>query len=131
MTDEHESGSGIIDAYFAAMRRGAGAESEMMALFAADAVYVEPFTGVGEPAVGREAIRERLRAGWEQPLPDLELDVLEIEVEGATATSRWECRSSALPGPVRGTDRYEFGDGVITRLVVEIDDPPTPSDRRD
>lgn len=121
---ERERETDTIDAYYSAMRRGAEAEADMMELFAADAVYVEPFTGRTEPAVGREAIRARLRAGWEQPLPDLELDVLQVRVEGASATTRWECRSPGLPGPVRGTDRYEFVDGLIARLVVELDEPP-------
>jgi hypothetical protein len=114
----------LVGAYFAAMRRGADAEDEMMALFDRDAVYVEPFSGSDRPAVGRDEVRARLRQGWEQPLPDLELDVLAIEIEGDQATSRWECRSPALPGPVRGTDRYEFVDGRIARLEVVIDDRP-------
>jgi ketosteroid isomerase-like protein len=110
----------LIDRYFAAMRRGAAAEDEMMALFADDAVYIEPFTDVADPAVGKEAVRARLRRGWEHPLPDLELDVLEIEVDGQLARSRWECRSPALPGPVHGEDHYEIRDGKITRLEVRL-----------
>ncbi len=109
----------LVDRYFAAMRRGAAAEEDLVALFADDAVYVEPFSGE-EPARGRDAIRRRLRQGWEVPLPDLELDVLEVEVDGRRARSRWECRSPALPGPVRGEDRYEFADGRIARLEVRF-----------
>ena len=119
MTTERQ----VIDSYFAAMRRGAAAEEEMMALFADDAVYTEPFSGESEPAVGKEAVRARLRAGWEAPLPDLELDVLEVEVDGAVARTRWECRSPALPGPVQGEDRYEIREGRITRLEVTLLDP--------
>ena len=110
----------LIDRYFAAMRRGAAAEEEMMALFADDAVYVEPFTDAAGPAVGREAVRARLRLGWEYPLPDMELDVLEVEIDGPVARSRWECRSPALPAPVHGEDRYEIRDGKITRLEVRL-----------
>lgn len=109
----------VVDSYFAAMRRGAEAETEMMDLFADDAVYVEPFIG-GEPAVGKAAIRDRLRRGWEFPLPDLELDVIEVEVDGAVARTRWECRSPALPEPVQGEDRYEFVDSKISRLEVRL-----------
>lgn len=119
----------IIDRYFAAMRRGAPAEDEMLALFADDAIYDEPFSGQ-EPAVGRAAIRQRLRLGWETPLPDLELDVLEVEIRGSRATSRWECRSPGLPGPVQGEDRYHFRDGTITRLEVRfLDDTDGGDDR--
>lgn len=110
----------LISTYFAAMRRGASAEEEMMALFAEDAVYIEPFTGSSEPAVGKLAVRARLRAGWEAPLEDLELDVLEVEVDGPSARTRWECRSSSLPGPIQGEDRYEIRDGKITRLEVRL-----------
>ncbi len=109
----------MIDRYFAAMRRGPAAEDEMMALFTDNAVYDEPFSGQG-PAIGREAIRQRLRLGWETPLPDLELDVTGVEIRGSTATSRWECRSPGLPGPVQGEDRYEFQDGRINRLEVRF-----------
>jgi hypothetical protein len=112
----------IVERYFAAMRRGSDAEEEMLALFDADAVYTEPFTSP-EPAVGIEAIRARFRKGWETPLPDLELDVLSLEIDGSDARSTWECRSPALPGPVRGEDRYQIREGRITRLDVRMTEP--------
>lgn len=114
----------VIDGYFAAMRRGSEAEADMMALFAEDAVYIEPFTGTGTPAVGKEAVRARLRAGWQTPLPDMELEVLAVDVDGATARTRWECRSPALPAPIVGEDRYEIRHGLITRLEVRLIDAP-------
>ena len=115
----------LIQRYFAAMRRGAPAEEEMMALFAEDAVYVEPFTGESEPWVGKDAVRIALRRGWEQPLPDLELDVKRIDISGTRATAEWVCSSSALPDPIAGRDEYTIADGKITRLVVRIVDPPS------
>ena len=112
---------GVVGRYFAAMRRGAAAEEELVALFHADAVYSEPFSD-DAPAVGIDAIRARFRKGWEQPLPDMEIDVLSVEVDGLNARSRWECRSPALPEPVRGEDRYEIREGRIARLDVTISD---------
>ncbi len=110
-----------IGRYFAAMRQGRDAEADMMALFADDAVYVEPFSGVQEPAEGKTAILQRLQAGWNAPLPNMELDVQSIDVRGPSATSVWECRSSAFPSPVLGRDTYTFNvDGLIERLEVEI-----------
>lgn len=114
------TGSSIVEAYLAGMRRGPEAEDGMIALFTDDAVYEEPFTGLG-PAVGRAAIRERLRVGWQTPLPDMELDVVSIEVTGDRAIAKWECRSSAFHGPSRGTDEYAFRDGKISSLRVTID----------
>ena len=119
MSEPHET----LAAYFAAMRRGADAEADMLALFASDAVYEEPFSGQPQPARGIEEIRDRLRMGWADPLPDLELEVLSVDVVGDRASSQWECRSSALPGPVRGTDHYEFRDGRISLLRVSLDAP--------
>ncbi len=119
--DEGATGStGLVGRYFAAMRKGPTGERELMELFTDDAVYIEPFTGIAEPAVGRDAIRARLRTGWETPLPDLELDVFSVDVDGPTARAEWECRSTGLPGPVRGEDRYEIADGRIRRLEVRI-----------
>lgn len=111
----------LIERYFAAMRQGAAGAEELLALFAPDAVYIEPFTDE-DPAVGIEAIEQRFRTGWEFPLPDVELDVFELSVDGPTATARWECRSPGLPGPVRGNDRYELTDGLISRLEVTIEE---------
>lgn len=113
--------NGLVDRYFAAMRRGAAAEEEMMALFAADATYSEPFSGL-EPAVGKEAIRARLRSGWDHPLPDMELDVLSLEITDEGATSVWECRSSTFAHPQRGRDDYTIRDGLIVSLVVSLND---------
>jgi uncharacterized protein (TIGR02246 family) len=112
----------LVERYFAAMRRGAAAEEEMMALFSDDAVYVEPFTGEGEPWVGKESVRTALRRGWEQPLPDLELVVKRIEIRDGAATAEWVCTSPVLPGPVTGRDEYIIADGKITRLEVRIVD---------
>ena len=112
----------VVERYFAAMRRGSKAEGDLLALFHADATYIEPFTS-DAPAVGLDQIRQRFRKGWESPLPDLELDVLGIEIDGSVAISHWECRSPGLPRPMRGEDRYEIRDGRISRLEVRMVDP--------
>lgn len=116
----------VIERYFAAMRRGAAAEDEMMALFSDDAVYIEPFTGETEPWVGKESVRTALRRGWEQPLPDLELVVRRIDIRDGGATTEWVCTSPGLPGPVVGRDEYTIVDGKIARLEVRIADPEAP-----
>ncbi|MEO1064140.1 MAG: nuclear transport factor 2 family protein [Actinomycetota bacterium] len=121
MSADPETTNGrLVERYFAAMRVGAAAEDDMLSLFTDDAEYVEPFSGSPEPALGRAAIRDRLRSGWAAPPPDMELDVESVVVDGDRATSTWECRSPAFPRPVRGLDEYEFRDGRISRLVVRI-----------
>ena len=119
MADEHK----VIERYFTAMRRGSVAETEMMELFAEGAVYIEPFTGESRPWVGKDSIREALRRGWAEPLPDLELSVQRVDIRDGQATSAWICRSPALPAPVHGRDEYTIVDGRITRLEVKIVDP--------
>lgn len=110
----------VVNGYFAAMRKGSSAEEEMMALFTEDVIFIEPFTDNDEPAIGKEAVRARLRRGWEFPLPEVELDVLAIEVDGPGARTRWECRSPALPRPIQGEDQYTIRDGKIARLEVRL-----------
>lgn len=113
------SNDDVVRRYFSAMRRGAVAESELLALFHEDATYAEPFTS-NQPAIGIQQIRQRFVDGWKHPLPELELDVLGIDIDGSFATSRWECRSPALDRPMRGEDRYEIRDGRIARLEVRL-----------
>jgi ketosteroid isomerase-like protein len=125
--DPAASPEATVARYFAAMRRGAEAEDEMMSLFTDDAEYVEPFSGEPRTAIGKDAIRSTLRAGWEQPLPDMTLTVQRIEINGTHVTSTWTCTSPVFSAPMRGTDRYEIVDGKIARLVVELDGPPSAS----
>ena len=123
--DEREAASGddrdVVERYFAAMRRGSDAEHELLSLFAEDAVYVEPFSGEVRRWVGVDEIRAALRAGWETPMPDMTLEVRQIEVTGDGARSAWTCTAEALGGAVDGSDLYEIVDGRITRLEVRID----------
>jgi hypothetical protein len=47
----------LVERYFRAMQRGQEGEEELVALFAEDAVYVEPFSGEQAPHVGRAEIQ--------------------------------------------------------------------------
>lgn len=111
----------IIERYFAAMRQGPGGKADLLALFDDDAVYREPFVDPENPAEGRQAIEERLTSSWQDPPPDMELDVLTVDIDGAGAEVTWECRSPVFDGPVRGVDRYRFQDGRIAELDVRLD----------
>jgi ketosteroid isomerase-like protein len=111
----------IIGRFFNAMQTGAASEAQMMALFANDAVYVEPFTGAPARHVGKAAVREALSAGWSHPLPDMTITVDDVEVDGPTVTARWTCRSPALPGGQgSGVNVFTLKDGLIASLETRL-----------
>lgn len=118
----------IIDQYFVAMRRGPDGQADLLSLFADEAIYDEPFVAPGSPAEGKAAIRDRLATSWQNPPPDLELDVLTVTVDGSRAEVRWECRSPVFDNPVRGVDRYRFDQGRIVELRVTIENDDENSD---
>ncbi len=102
------------------MQGGEAAGDQLLALFAADAVYVEPFSGTERTHEGRAAIEACFRAGWAQTPPELTLEVNRVDVDGAVVRSEWTCRSPAFPAPVRGVDVCTVQDGRIARLEVRF-----------
>lgn len=114
----NEPDRALIERYFAAMRAGPAGEEALLDLFTDDAVYVEPFTGERRTHVGIEAIRACLRASWQEAPPDMQLTVERMDLDGTQIRAEWICTSPALPGPMRGVDRYTLRDGRIARLEV-------------
>lgn len=110
----------VVDAYFKAMAAGAEAADELFALFASDAVYVEPFSGETRTHTGRPAIEAYLQASWSSAPEDMTLEVDRIDVDGNVVVSEWTCRSPAFPAPVRGRDRCVVEGGHIAQLEVEF-----------
>ena len=107
--------------FFTAMQAGATAESEMMALFAEDAVYVEPFSGSTQTHDGKSAIRAAMSAGWKHPLPDMRIEIDRVDISGAVVTATWTCHSPALPGGKgRGQNVFTFKNGWIIRLETQL-----------
>lgn len=107
----------LVQRFFHAMQAGPDGADALLALFADDAVYVEPFSGEERTHEGLDAIREALRPGWEQPLPDLTITVDRVDTEGDRVTAEWTCRSPALPGGEgRGTNVFHVDGGQIRRL---------------
>jgi SnoaL-like domain len=116
----------IVEGWFQAMRRGRDGEAELIALFAVDARYTEPFSG--RTHRGHDAIRDYFSTSWDEAPADLVLTVDRVDVQGQRAVARWCCRSPALPGPVWGEDRYLVEAGKIRELVtVFIDAPDRPA----
>lgn len=114
----------VVQRYFEAMQAGPSDAEALFGLFADDAVYVEPFTGfaTGESHTheGRPAIEACIRGSWENPPPDLELQVNRIDVDGAVVRSEWTCTSPAFEAPVKGVDVCTVADGRIARLEVAL-----------
>lgn len=88
----------LVERYFRAMQRGPEGEEELVALFAEDAVYVEPFSGDQAPHVGRAEIQAWLHASWDHSPPELTLRVDRVRVDGDQVEAAWTCTSPALPG---------------------------------
>lgn len=114
----------IVENLFRAMQRGPDGEEEMMALFADDAVFIEPFTGAVQTHTGKAAVRAAFRASWEAPVPDLRLVLDRVDVDGETVLADWTCTSPAFPTPMRGQDRFTLRDGRIARLEIVITEAP-------
>lgn len=111
----------LVRRFFRQMQSGAAGEREMMALFAEDAVYIEPFSGRERTHHGKEAIREVMREGWRNPLPDMRIVVEQVDVSGDVVHARWTCHSPALPGGKgSGENEFTLRDGLIARLVVRF-----------
>ena len=110
----------VVHDYFKAMQAGASASERLFALFADDAVYVEPFSGQRLTHEGRSAIEAYLAASWDNAPPEMTLDVDRVDVDGEVVVSEWTCRSPAFPAPVRGRDRCVVREGRIQRLEVDL-----------
>ncbi len=107
--------------FFRAMQSGAAAEADMRALFAPDAVYVEPFSGSLQTHKGRDEILATMTAGWKWNPPDMTIDIDHVSVDGVELTVHWTCRASTLPdGKGTGVNRFTLKDGLIVRLVTTL-----------
>ncbi|MFN8526387.1 MAG: nuclear transport factor 2 family protein [Chloroflexota bacterium] len=110
-----------VDQFFRAMQAGATHADQMMSLFSDDAVYVEPFTGQPATHAGKAEIRAVFEAGWQNPLPDMRINVDWVELKGDTVEAGWTCFSPALPnGSGSGVNWFTIRDGLIVRLETQF-----------
>ena len=111
----------VVERYFGAMRRKREGIEDLVALFADDAVYTEPFSAK-TPAThtGKAEIGAFLRAMPENAPPDMEVSVDRIDRDGARIRAEWTCTSQAFPQPMRGVDLYDVKDGKISRLETSL-----------
>lgn len=118
----------IVERMFKAMQTGLAAEDDMMALFADDAVFTEPFSGAPRTHHGKDAIRTCFREMWNEPGPDVTLTVGRIDMDGDTVHAEWTCTSPIFATPMRGHDRFCIADGLIRNLEVTVTDMPPMGD---
>jgi ketosteroid isomerase-like protein len=111
-----------LERYFRAMQRGPEGEDDLVALFAEDAVYIEPFTGGQHD--GRDAIRSWLHASWRDQPPGIRLTVNRVDVVEEVVEVSWTCESDAFTRPARGRDRFTIRDGRIARLESRLTERP-------
>jgi hypothetical protein len=115
----------VVEDLFRAMQAGPDGEDAMMRLFAEDAVFVEPFSGTVRTHEGKTAIRQSFQDQWKNPLPDLQLTVDRLDLDGGQVRAEWSCTSPVLPAPMRGYDLFTIdAAGRITRLEIVLTDAP-------
>ena len=110
----------VVESFFRAMQAGPDGLEALVALFAEDATYIEPFSGQATAHQGRGAIRAFLTASQQQAPPDMVLTVERIDVEGDEVRSEWSCASPIFPAPMRGRDTFSIRDGLIARLETAL-----------
>ncbi len=116
----------VIENLFKAMQSGPAGEEQMMSLFAADAVFIEPFGGQPQTHTGAPAIRQSFRQMNEQPLPEMRLVLDRVDLDGNQVRAEWTCHSAAFPTPMKGYDLFTIKGGKIAKLEIIVTDAPHP-----
>jgi hypothetical protein len=114
----------VVENVFKAMQKGPVGEADMMALFADDAVFIEPFSGVPQTHTGKPAIRASFKSMWDNPAPDLRLTLDRVDVDGEKLRAEWTCTSPVFPSPMKGFDLFTIRNGRIARLEIVVTDAP-------
>jgi hypothetical protein len=123
----------LVERYFKAMQAGPDGLAEMIALFAENGEYVEPFSGGGKPVAhrGKAAIQAFFEESFNGPLHDVQLTLDRLDIDAGQLRSEWTCRMPVFPGPMQGFDRYTIEGGKIKRLEVTVSAMPRPDSAED
>ena len=114
----------VVENMFKAMQAGPNGEEAMMALFAEDAVFTEPFSGQPQTHTGADAIRASFLEMWANPAPDMQLHVDRIDLDADRIRADWTCTSPVFTTPMKGHDVFTIRDGKIANLEVIVTDMP-------
>ena len=111
-----------ITNFFLAMQAGPSGAKILGDLFAPEAEYSEPFSGLSTAHKGRDAILAAFAASRTDDFDDAVIKLGSVEVAGNTITVRWTCYSKAIPGGSgSGTNVFKLSDGKIVSLVTTLD----------
>ena len=116
----------IIEDSARAMQAGPAGEADIMALFAEDAVWVEPYTGQRRSHEGKKAILAALKEMWTRPAPPgFNIATDRIDIEGSSIRVDWTCSATGFPNMMRGYSLYTIGaEKKIARLELFITEAP-------
>lgn len=114
----------VVEGVFKAMQMGASGEATMMALFTANAVIVEPFSGEVRTHTGAPAIRAWFLDAVNNMPPQVTLKLDRIDYDGGRVRADWTCNSPVFPKPMKGHDLYTLQSGKIARLEMVVTDMP-------
>jgi hypothetical protein len=114
----------IVEGVFQAMHARAAGEQQMMALFADNAIVIEPFSGQPRTHTGKDAIRAWFREAVKEMAPDMVLKMDRIDMDGARVRADWTCTASVFPKPMRGHDLYTIQQGKIAHAEFVVTDMP-------
>ena len=114
----------IVENLFKAMQAGPAGEDDMMALFADDAVFTEPFSGEPKTHTGKDAIRASFQDMWREPAPELKLMLDRVDLDGQNIRAEWTCTSAIFPTPMRGYDVFTIAGGKIAKLEITVTEMP-------
>jgi uncharacterized protein (TIGR02246 family) len=119
----------VVRRVYEAMQAGGAGKEALAGLFADDAVFVEPFSGVVQTHTGIDAIRARTCEMVQQPRPpDFQLKIDQVTTEGGELVAYWTCTSAMMPGPMKGRDELKIANGTISYLkIVVLTMPGMPS----
>ena len=110
-----------ISNFFLAMQAGAAGGRSMEGLFAAKAIYEEPFSGSVQRHEGADAILTTMRQGWSYNPPDIHIAIEGARTHNEDVLVDWVCYSSSLPGGVgRGTNRFTLEGRKIVKLITSL-----------
>ncbi len=120
-----ENDRAIVESYARAMQAGQAGAADLVALFADDAVYMEPWSTMTSHTeiVGRASIAAWFTESLAKMPADFTLTINRLDLEGDTVRSDWTCTSAVFPGPMQGHDLFTIRDGKIARLETYLSMP--------